>query len=290
MTIPFRAKLLTETAKAPTRENAGDLWDLYADDFYNVKIENTELSLYIVVDNTGSWSVYLRLKNDIEKVYFNCLNKYSDELLEEFINDYERLYEKNFLKKIKQIYYISDSITDHKKETLLNFVPRGIQAHYKDCDYKHELTNNNLTRNYNSFCHLAPKGRILVKTGISLELPKKYVGYSNDINSQWLYDESSCELHEDNWELEAYAVADIRPRSGLALKHGITVLNTPGTIDNSYRKEIGVILYNAGHEPYTITKGDKIAQMLIRPLYPSKMEIVKDIEDTGRGGYGSTGK
>jgi len=139
-------------------------------------------------------------------------------------------------------------------------------------------------------CKIKPQGRILVKTGISLELPKKYVGYSNNINSQWLYDETSCELHEDNWELEAYAVADIRPRSGLALKHGITVLNSPGTIDNSYRKEIGVILYNAGHEPYTITKGDKIAQMLIRPLYPSQMEIVEHIEDTGRGGYGSTGK
>ena len=89
---------------------------------------------------------------------------------------------------------------------------------------------------------------------------------------------------EKNYEIQ------IRPRSGLAAKNSISVLNSPGTIDNSYRKEIGVILYNKGHEPYTITKGDKIAQMLIRPLYPSKMEIVEHIEDTGRAGYGSTGK
>ncbi len=101
----------------------------------------------------------------------------------------------------------------------------------------------------------------------------------------WSYD-----ALPEEYRVFQYAVADIRPRSGLALKHGITVLNTPGTIDNSYRKEIGVIIYNAGHEPYTIKKGDKIAQMLIRPLYPSSMEIVKDFKDTGRGGFGSTGK
>jgi dUTP pyrophosphatase len=74
------------------------------------------------------------------------------------------------------------------------------------------------------------------------------------------------------------------------LKHGITVLNAPATIDNSYRKEIGVILINHGHDPYTIRKGDKIAQMLIRKLEVSEFEEVKEIDDTGRGGYGSTGK
>lgn len=118
--------------------------------------------------------------------------------------------------------------------------------------------------------------RILVKTGISLELPKQY-------DKAWLFDKEPEHL------ITAYAVADLRPRSGLALKHGITVLNAPATIDNSYRKEIGVILINHGHEPYTIRKGDKICQMLIRPLYPSKMEIVSEIEDTRRGAYGSTG-
>ena len=126
---------------------------------------------------------------------------------------------------------------------------------------------------------LLPSARILVKTGISLELPIKMV-----LRDEWIF---KSDLDKDAWTddilryaIASYAVADIRPRSGLALKHGITVLNTPGTIDNSYRKEIGVIIYNAGHEPYTITKGDKICQMSLRPLYPSKMEIIN----------GSTGK
>jgi dUTPase len=141
---------------------------------------------------------------------------------------------------------------------------------------------NHLPDDLPNKCKIYPRGRILVKTGIALELPKliKSISYK----SRWFFDDV-FEIKD----IEAYAVADLRPRSGLALKHGITVLNAPATIDNSYRKEIGVILYNAGHEPYTINKGDKIAQMLIRPLYPSKMEIVDNVEDTGRGGYNSTG-
>jgi dUTPase len=140
-----------------------------------------------------------------------------------------------------------------------------------------------------SVCAVIPaRNRILVKTGISLELPKQIKSYwffENEINSL-------CETHYKQSEpkIEAYAVADLRPRSGLALKHGITVLNAPATIDNSYRKEIGVILINHGHDPYTIRKGDKIAQMLIRKLEVSEFEEVKEIDDTGRGGYGSTGK
>lgn len=134
-----------------------------------------------------------------------------------------------------------------------------------------------------------PQGRILVRTGISLELSKA-VKYDDEKIEYYYGDIPELKRKGVYYEFYSYAVADIRPRSGLALKHGITVLNTPGTIDNSYRKEIGVILYNAGHEPYTITKGDKIAQMLIRPLYPSQMEIVENIEDTGRGAYGSTDK
>lgn len=81
----------------------------------------------------------------------------------------------------------------------------------------------------------------------------------------------------------------IRPRSGLALKHGITVLNTPGTIDSDYNKEIGVILYNAGHESFEIKKGDRIAQAVICPVIKGDFLYVDDIEDSGRGGYGSTG-
>ena len=183
--IPFKVKLLTETAKAPTQENEGDLWDLYADDF--------------------------------------CLNNLKDRNA----------------------------------------------AMYKSIDEEH--------------IDLSPMGRVLVKTGIALELPVK-------LNYGWNFFSDDPYLGQGSHAIMKYAVADIRPRSGLALKHGITVLNTPGTIDNSYRKEIGVILYNAGHEPYKIKKGDKIAQMLIRPLYPSKMEIVENIEDTQRGGFGSTGK
>ena len=197
MTIPFRIKLLTSTAKPPHRNCESDLWDLYADDF--------------------------------------------------------------------SVHYLKDNLPNLWDRPCLNSI------------------------------RLHPQYIILVKTGISLELP---IQYSSEISrrkfqftvKQWLYNNTPDIFCSGFSNLEAYAVADIRPRSGLALKHGITVLNSPGTIDNSYRKEIGVIIYNAGHEPYTITKGDKIAQMLIRPLYPSKMEIVEHIEDTGRGGYGSTGK
>lgn len=196
MNIPFKVKLLTETAKAPERANDGDLWDLFADDFCYMNINENE--------------------------------KYK--------HDFGNLKYKN------------------------------------DCP---ELTLN-------------PQGRILVKTGIAIELPKM-------LNDYWHFEKEFNYIQKTLTEqhyyplVRAYAVADIRPRSGLALKHGITVLNAPGTIDNSYRKEIGVILINHGHEPYKIKKGDKIAQMLIRPLYPSSFEIVKDFEDTGRGGYNSTG-
>lgn len=100
----------------------------------------------------------------------------------------------------------------------------------------------------------------LIKTGIAVEMP---VGY----------------------ELQ------IRPRSGLALKNGITVLNSPGTIDSSYRGEIGVILKNFDNEPHSFKAGDKIAQMVI-----SKVELVDFVEvdrlnhsDRGTGGFGSTG-
>ena len=147
---------------------------------------------------------------------------------------------------------------------------------YEKCDY-----DNN--PDYIAGFTICPGGRILVKTGIAIDLPVQ-------LNYGWNYRSDDNYLGEGSHAIINYAVADIRPRSGLALKYGITVLNTPGTIDNSYRKEIGVILYNAGHDRYTITKGDKIAQMLIRPLATSEMEVVDNITDTNRGGYGSTGK
>lgn len=85
--------------------------------------------------------------------------------------------------------------------------------------------------------------------------------------------------------------AQVRPRSGLALKHGVTVLNTPGTIDAGYRGEIGVILVNLGESPFKVAKGDKIAQLVIAPvLQPDIVEVdLIDETDRGAGGFGSTG-
>ena len=85
--------------------------------------------------------------------------------------------------------------------------------------------------------------------------------------------------------------AQIRPRSGLALKRGVTVLNTPGTIDSGYRGEIGVILANFGSEPFEVKKGDKIAQMIIAPVTQPEIAETDSIDETDRGGngFGSTG-
>lgn len=86
--------------------------------------------------------------------------------------------------------------------------------------------------------------------------------------------------------------AQIRPRSGLALRHGITVLNSPGTIDADYRGEVGVILINHGKDAFTIQRGERIAQMVIAPTTNAQLEIVQELEDTTRGssGFGSTGR
>ena len=107
---------------------------------------------------------------------------------------------------------------------------------------------------------LAPGARALVRTGLVLELPPD-------------------------------AEAQVRPRSGLALKHGVTVLNAPGTIDSGYRGEVGVILVNLGAEPFVVEKGMKIAQLVVAPV--AQAEIVEvsavDATDRGAGGFGSTG-
>jgi dUTP pyrophosphatase len=86
--------------------------------------------------------------------------------------------------------------------------------------------------------------------------------------------------------------AQVRPRSGLAAKNGITVLNSPGTIDADYRGEIGVILVNLGSEPFTISRGMRIAQMVIAPFATALWGEVKALPETtrGAGGFGSTGK
>jgi dUTP pyrophosphatase len=86
--------------------------------------------------------------------------------------------------------------------------------------------------------------------------------------------------------------AQVRPRSGLALKHGVTVLNAPGTIDSDYRGEVGVILINLGTEPFPVRRGERIAQMVIAPVTRvAEMTEVEDLDETkrGAGGFGSTG-
>jgi dUTP pyrophosphatase len=85
--------------------------------------------------------------------------------------------------------------------------------------------------------------------------------------------------------------AQVRPRSGLALKHGITVLNSPGTIDADYRGEIGVLLINLSNEDFIITEGERIAQMVIARHEQGEFEVVTELDDTerGAGGYGHTG-
>lgn len=107
---------------------------------------------------------------------------------------------------------------------------------------------------------LKPLERTLVKTGLFIELP---IGYE----------------------------AQVRPRSGLAFKKGITVLNTPGTIDADYRGEIGVILVNLSNEPFTIENGERVAQMVIAKHERALWEEVEILSETsrGEGGFGSTG-
>lgn len=85
--------------------------------------------------------------------------------------------------------------------------------------------------------------------------------------------------------------AQVRPRSGLALKHGITVLNSPGTIDADYRGEIGVLLINLSNEDFVINKGERIAQMVIARHEQAEFQLVKELDETerGTGGYGHTG-
>ena len=107
---------------------------------------------------------------------------------------------------------------------------------------------------------LAPGARALVPTGLQMALPSGFE-------------------------------AQVRPRSGLALKHGITCLNSPGTIDADYRGEVGVILINHGDETFVIERGMRIAQMVIAPVVQARWRETAELSDTARGtgGFGSTG-
>jgi dUTP pyrophosphatase len=105
-------------------------------------------------------------------------------------------------------------------------------------------------------------------------------------NSSCLVPTGLSVAFSDDYELQ------IRPRSGLAAKNSITVLNTPGTIDSDYRGEIKIILFNHGGENFIINNKDRVAQMILTPVIKMELEEVKNLPDTlrGKGGFGSTGK
>ncbi len=108
---------------------------------------------------------------------------------------------------------------------------------------------------------LAPMQRAVVPTGLRIEIPQGFE-------------------------------VQIRPRSGLALKHGLSLANTPGTIDSDYRGALGVLLINLGAEPYVIGHGERIAQMIVAPVVQARFDLVAELGDTARGagGFGSTGR
>ena len=117
-----------------------------------------------------------------------------------------------------------------------------------------------LRANVSEAITLQPLERALVKTGLFLELP---IGFE----------------------------AQVRPRSGLAAKNGVTVLNAPGTIDADYRGEVGVILVNLSNEPFSIQNGERIAQLIIAKHERAEWQLVTELSETvrGEGGFGSTG-
>lgn len=108
---------------------------------------------------------------------------------------------------------------------------------------------------------LGPGARALVPTGLSMAIP---AGFE----------------------------VQVRPRSGLALKHGVTLVNTPGTIDSDYRGPVGVIMINLGHEPYHVAHGERIAQLVVAPVTRARFAEADRLDETARGtgGFGSTGR
>lgn len=130
-----------------------------------------------------------------------------------------------------------------------------IKAHDSDAGYDLKSMNDYVVE---------PNQQVLVDTGINIGLPKE---------EDWIYQ------------------AQIRPRSGLALKKGITITNSPGTIDEDYHGNVGVIIRNTGVEPFVINKYDKIAQMVVTKIPRTEIIIVDSLDDSVRGnnGFGSTG-
>ncbi len=133
-----------------------------------------------------------------------------------------------------------------------NPLPRYMTSHAAGMDLYADLAEE---------IALAPGARALIPTGIAIELP-------------------------DGYE------AQVRPRSGLALRHGISLVNSPGTIDADYRGEIGVIVINHGSEPFAVRNGERIAQLVFAPFARAGLEEVADLTETARGdgGFGHTGR
>ena len=146
-------------------------------------------------------------------------------------------------------------------------MPRGIEVRIL-CDTSNPLpayetadsAGMDLRAHLDDSIVLAPGERILIPTGLRLEIPPGYEG-------------------------------QVRPRSGLALKRGLTVLNAPGTIDADYRGELKVLVVNLGAEPIEISRGMRIAQLVISPVAQAEISVVEDLDATerGTGGFGSTG-
>ncbi len=131
-------------------------------------------------------------------------------------------------------------------------LPRHMSAGASGCDLVAAVTEP---------VTLAPGERRLIPTGLRLALPPGYEG-------------------------------QVRPRSGLALRHGVTCLNSPGTIDADYRGEVAVILINLGQEPFSVQRGDRIAQLVVTPVEQVEWEEVGELDATerGAGGFGHTGR
>lgn len=150
-----------------------------------------------------------------------------------------------------------------------NELPKYETVESAGCDLRAELSLVNNKFLFKSGCivdndvvttvRIYPGGRALIPTGLKMALP---IGYE----------------------------AQVRPRSGLALKYGLTVLNTPGTIDSDYRGDVGVVLINHGSDPFDVHQGDRIAQLIISKVEQVEFEIVNELDDTARGsgGFGST--
>jgi len=135
-----------------------------------------------------------------------------------------------------------------------------IDKNVKLPEYQHYGEDAGLDLMANNECLIKPGKYEIIKTGIKIAIPEGYAGF-------------------------------VYPRSGLALKHGITVLNADGVIDPGYRGELGVILINHGIDSFKIDKGDRIAQLIIHRTYNIKWEIVKELDTSnrGKGGFGHTG-